>query len=90
MIRFILSFFGAIFTALTLGIAMVALSVGGVFWMYGRDLPSHESLAQYKPPTISRIYSGEGKMIDEFARERRLFVPSDEIPELVKEALVVK
>ncbi|WP_238371166.1 penicillin-binding protein 1A [Heliomarina baculiformis] len=88
MIRFILSFFGAIFTALTLGIAMVALSVGGVFWMYGRDLPSHESLAQYKPPTISRIYSGEGKMIDEFARERRLFVPSDEIPELVKEAFI--
>ena len=38
MIRFILSFFGAIFTALTLGIAMVALSVGGVFWMYGRGL----------------------------------------------------
>nr|WP_273545025.1 PBP1A family penicillin-binding protein [Heliomarina baculiformis] len=67
---------------------MVALSVGGVFWMYGRDLPSHESLAQYKPPTISRIYSGEGKMIDEFARERRLFVPSDEIPELVKEAFI--
>ncbi|MBL3704459.1 PBP1A family penicillin-binding protein [Sulfitobacter sp. BDSS02] len=88
MIRFILSFFGAIFTALTLGIAMVALSVGGVFWMYGRDLPSHEALAQYKPPTISRIYSGEGKMIDEFARERRLFVPSDEIPELVKEAFI--
>ena len=55
MIRFVFSFFGAIFTAVTLGIAMVAITVGGVFWMYGRDLPSHESLAQYRPPTISRI-----------------------------------
>nr|WP_235789868.1 PBP1A family penicillin-binding protein [Ruegeria pomeroyi] len=67
---------------------MVALTIGGVFWMYGRDLPSHESLAQYKPPTISRIYSGEGQLIDEFAKERRLFTPADEIPDLVKQAFI--
>nr|WP_254439973.1 PBP1A family penicillin-binding protein [Ruegeria atlantica] len=67
---------------------MVALVIGAVFWMYGRDLPSHESLAQYKPPTISRIYSGEGQLIDEFAQERRLFTPSSEIPDLVKQAFI--
>lgn len=88
MIRFILSFFGAIFSLLTLGIAVLAISIGAVFWIYGRDLPSHESLKQYKPPTISRIYSGEGQMIDEFARERRLFTPAAEIPELVKQAFI--
>ncbi|WP_425043848.1 penicillin-binding protein 1A [Primorskyibacter sp. S87] len=88
MIRFILSFFGAIFSLVTLGVFMVALTIGGVFWMYGRDLPSHESLAQYKPPTISRIYSGEGQLIDEFAKERRLFAPSEDIPDLVKQAFI--
>ena len=88
MVRFILSFFGAIFSVVTLGVAMVALIIGGIFWMYGRDLPSHEALAQYKPPTISRIYSGEGHLIDEFAKERRLFVPSEEIPDLVKQAFI--
>lgn len=88
MIRFILSFFGAIFSLVTLGVFMVALTIGGVFWMYGRDLPSHESLAEYKPPTISRIYSGEGHLIDEFAKERRLFTPSGEIPDLVKQAFI--
>ncbi|MCG7521226.1 PBP1A family penicillin-binding protein [Ruegeria sp. Ofav3-42] len=88
MIRFILSIFGAIFSLVTLGIFMAALVVGAVFWMYGRDLPSHESLAQYKPPTISRIYSGEGQLIDEFAQERRLFTPSEEIPDLVKQAFI--
>lgn len=67
---------------------MVALTIGAIFWMYGRDLPSHESLAQYKPPTISRIYSGQGQIIDEFARERRLFAPADEIPDMVKHALI--
>ncbi|WP_415403164.1 penicillin-binding protein 1A [Tateyamaria sp. SN3-11] len=88
MFRFILSFFGGIFTTVTMGAAMVALSVGAVFWMYGRDLPSHESLAQYQPATISRIYSGEGQIIDEFAQERRLFAPADTIPPLVKQAFI--
>jgi penicillin-binding protein 1A len=88
VLRFILSFFGAIFTAVTLGLAVVALSIGAVFWIYGQDLPSHESLAQYKPPTISRIYSGEGQIIDEFAKERRLCTPADEIPDLVKQAFI--
>ncbi|MBW4708696.1 PBP1A family penicillin-binding protein [Roseobacter sp. YSTF-M11] len=88
MLRFILSFFGGIFTTITMAIGMVALTVGAVFWMYGRDLPSHESLAQYSPPTISRIYSGQGQIIDEFAKERRLFAPADTIPDLVKQAFI--
>ena len=88
MFRMILSFFGGIFTTLTMSVGMVALTVGAVFWMYGRDLPSHESLAQYTPPTISRIYSGQGRLIDEFAKERRLFAPANTIPDLVKQAFI--
>ena len=72
----------------TLGVVFAALSIGGIFYMFSADLPSTESLAQYTPPTISRIYSGEGRIVDEFAQERRLFVPADEIPELVKHAFV--
>ena len=88
MIRFLLNFVGAIFSAITIGAAFVALSVGAIFWMYGRDLPNHEQLAQYTPKTISRIYSGEGRIIDEFAEERRLFVPIEDVPDLVKDAFV--
>lgn len=88
MFRFILSFLGGIFTTITMGLGMVALTIGAIFWMYGRDLPSHESLAEYTPPTISRIYSGQGRIIDEFAKERRLFVPADAIPDLIKQAFV--
>ncbi|MBY6166963.1 PBP1A family penicillin-binding protein [Pseudooceanicola nitratireducens] len=88
MIRFVLSFFGGIFSFLTLGVMVIALSIGAIFWVYGRDLPSHESLASYQPKTISRIYSSEGRIIDEFAQERRLFAPADEIPELVKHAFI--
>jgi penicillin-binding protein 1A len=88
VIRFIGSFLGGLFTLLTMGAFFVALSIGGVFYMYSRDLPSHESLAQYAPPTISRVYSGEGAMMDEFAKERRIFASSDEIPDLIKYAFI--
>ncbi|MDW4548127.1 PBP1A family penicillin-binding protein [Defluviimonas sp. D31] len=88
MIRFILSFFGAFFSWLVTGMVFAALSVGAVFWMYGRDLPDHEYLAQYTPKTISRIYSGEGRLMDEFATERRIFAPVEEIPDIVKEAFI--
>ena len=88
MIRFVLSFFGGIFSLLTIGALFAALSVGAIFWMYGRDLPNTDQLAQYQPPTISRIYSGEGRIIDEFATERRLFAPAGEIPDMVKQAFI--
>lgn len=88
MLRTILSFFGAIFSWLTIAAFMGALTLGAIFWIYSRDLPSHESLAQYRPPTISRIYSGEGRIIDEFAKERRLFVPIEDVPDLVKQAFI--
>ncbi|MCA8879701.1 MAG: penicillin-binding protein 1A [Rhodobacteraceae bacterium] len=88
MLRFILGIFGAIFSFITIGAVLAALIVGGVFWMYSRDLPNHEQLAQYAPATISRVYDSQGELIDEFARERRIFVPSSEIPDLVKEAFI--
>ena len=88
MLRIILSFFGGVFTFLTMSVVAFALTIGAVFWIYGRDLPSHESLAQYKPPTISRIYSGEGRIVDEFARERRLFTGAKDVPILIKQDFI--
>lgn len=88
MLRFVGNVLGGIFSAVTLGLVFAALTLGGIFFMYSRDLPSHENLAQYTPATISRIYSGEGRIIDEFAQERRLFVASEDIPDLVKHAFI--
>ena len=88
MLRFFLSFLGSIFTMLTLVLVMGAIGLGGVIYLYGRDLPSYETLSQYTPKTISRIYSSEGRIIDEFAVERRLFTPAEEIPDIVKQAFI--
>ena len=55
---------------------------------YGAELPSHDELRDYQPKMLSRVYSDEGKIIAEFARERRIFVPVDEVPEMVKQAFI--
>ena len=88
MIRFVFSFLGALFSFVTLGAVMGFVLAGAVIWAYSNDLPDHEALATYSPKTISRIYSGEGRLIDEFATERRLFAPADEIPDMVKQAFI--
>ena len=88
MIRFVLSSIGGLFSWLVTAVFFGALTLGAIFWMYSRNLPSHEQLSQYTPKTISRIDNGEGRLIDEFAEERRLFVPIADMPDLVKSAFI--
>ncbi len=58
-----------------------------VYWVT-RDLPSYENLAHYTPPVTTRVYAGSGMLIGEYARERRLYVPIDQIPDRVKQAFL--
>ncbi|MEO1611156.1 MAG: penicillin-binding protein 1A [Pseudomonadota bacterium] len=84
MIRFL----GFLFSAGSIGAIAGIAVIAGVIWMYDRDLPDHEGLANYQPATLTRVYSGEGKVIAEYARERRIFTPIDEMPDLVKHAFI--
>jgi penicillin-binding protein 1A len=88
VLRFFLSFVGAIFSLFVNGAVFAGLGVLAVLYTYSRDLPNHEQLGQYTPPTISRIYSVEGRIIDEFAQERRLYAPIEEVPDLIKQAFI--
>jgi penicillin-binding protein 1A len=56
------------------------------FWVW--DLPSYDTLAHYEPPITTRLYAGNGTLIGEYARERRLFVPIGAIPDRVKHAFL--
>ncbi|TYO88502.1 penicillin-binding protein 1A [Oceanicella actignis] len=60
----------------------------GLIWHFSRDLPDHEQLAAYQPPTLSRVYDKDGRLIAEYLTERRIFAPIDEIPDIVKQAFI--
>ncbi len=53
-----------------------------------KNLPDYQQLAEYAPPVTTRVYAGDGSLVAEFARERRLFVPIEAIPDHVKHAFV--
>ncbi|GHA41252.1 penicillin-binding protein 1A [Amylibacter ulvae] len=88
MLRSIVSFFGVIFTVLTLGAILGVATIAAVFLAYGRDLPDHDSLAGYEPATISRVYAVDGGVMDEFASERRQFTSVEEMPDILKNAFI--
>ena len=52
-------------------------------WYFSIGLPDYKKLSNYQPPISSRVYSEDGKLIAEYALEKRLFVPFDSIPKKV-------
>ena len=52
-------------------------------WYFSSDLPDYKILANYKPPVSSRVHSGEGQLMAEYALQKRLFIPYNSIPDKV-------
>ena len=60
----------------------------GVISYYSQDLPDYEQLKDYRPPIVTRIHAGDGRLLTEYSREKRVFVPIEFIPERVKNAFI--
>ncbi|MFO0998093.1 MAG: penicillin-binding protein 1A [Alphaproteobacteria bacterium] len=78
-----LKYFGR-FLVVVLVLCVVGAS-GALYalWHFGRDLPDYRQLATYEPPTMTRVHAGDGRLLAEFATEKRVFVPIDAIPKHV-------
>jgi len=63
-------------------------TVAGLFWHFSHGLPDHKQLADYQPLTVTRLYAADGRLLAEYAREKRVFVPVAAMPKLVPEAFV--
>lgn len=72
-------FFSLGFTLLIIGAVVGFL----VFNHYDKDLPDYSQLEKYDPATITRLYAGDGKLLAEYASEKRIFVPLSAIPKQV-------
>ncbi|MHB0954403.1 MAG: penicillin-binding protein 1A [Allorhizobium sp.] len=84
MIRLIGYFFG-LASVLALGVAVVvAVYLNGV----SKDLPDYAVLSSYEPPVATRIHADNGALMAEYARERRLFLPIQAVPDRVKAAFL--
>lgn len=70
----------------SVALVVVLLAGGGIVWMlhaFSRGLPDYAQLADYEPPVVSRIHAGDGRLLAEFATEKRVFVPFPAMPRRV-------
>ncbi|NVN46224.1 PBP1A family penicillin-binding protein [Asaia spathodeae] len=70
------------------GVAGSGLFVWHQYEQIASDLPSVDTLKTYQPPTVSRIYTSDDRIMAELAAERRIYIPINAIPERVKNAFI--
>ena len=73
---------------LVAGIVAVALLVGYALLVAAPNLPSLDTITDYRPKIPLRIYTADNVLIGEFGEERRNFVPITEIPDVMKKAVL--
>ncbi len=83
-----LKFFGFLFAIGSVFALVGAAAAAYIVWNASQDLPDYEILAQYEPPVTTRIHAADGSLVAEYARERRLYLPINIIPEELIEAFL--
>lgn len=80
--------FKILFYLFVSGFIIGLITIFSIIAYFGKDLPNHKKLKDYNPPVTTRLYSSNGKYLKEYAKEKRLFVPIEQIPDLVKNAFI--
>lgn len=83
-----LRLFGYLFGIGTLLAIIVLAGIGWYVSQMAKDLPDYEVLNAYEPPVTTRVHASDGSLMGEYAHERRLYLPIQAIPDLVKNAFI--
>ena len=54
-----------------------------ILWNFSNKIPDYKFLKNYKPPVSSKVYSGNGELVADFSKEKRIFVPYSSIPKTI-------
>jgi penicillin-binding protein 1A len=75
--------------AFVVGLGVVSAALAGLAaTLIYPNLPSLDSLTDYRPKIPLRIYSGDGALLAEFGEERRAFMPIERVPKLMQQAII--
>ena len=59
---------------------LLGILIFSILWAYSNNIPDYKFLKNYKPPVSSKVYSGDGELVADFSKEKRIFVPFNSIP----------
>ena len=88
MTRRVLKFCAGILITLAAMAASAAFVLGIAFALAYSNLPDISELLNYYPKQPLRVYSADGDLIGEFGEERRSMVPVNDIPKVMRDAVV--
>ena len=72
-----------------IGISLILFTfIIGILWNFSNNIPDYKFLKSYKPPVSSKVYSGNGDLVSDFSKEKRIFVPYSSIPQNVINAFL--
>ena len=86
--RYVLRLLGFMFTAGAILFVVGAAGGAYMFWRYSQDLPDYSALATHEPAVMTRMHAGDGSLLAEYSRERRLFIPIQAVPKMVVAAFL--
>ena len=67
---------------------LISIIILGVLWNFSNNIPDYKFLKNYKPPVSSKVYSGNGVLVADFSKEKRIFIPYSSIPQNVINAFL--
>jgi penicillin-binding protein 1A len=78
------------FLAILIAVGLVGVGGAGLYLylQYSADLPDHEQLKAYEPPVTTRLYAADGRLLAEYAKEKRVYVPISAMPKRVINAFI--
>ena len=73
-------FFKNLIVVISCSILLLGALILSILWSFSNNIPDYKFLKNYKPPVSSKVYSGDGTLVADFSREKRIFVPYESIP----------
>ena len=84
---------GRLFGRVAFTIALLcAIGLGsaiGLLFVYSSDLPEIHALEDFRPNVITELYADDGQPIGSFALQRRIMLTYEQIPKILKDAVLV-
>ena len=77
------SLFKNIFIVIVSLLLILFITILVILWTFSNNIPDYKFLKNYKPPVSSKVYSGNGDLVADFSKEKRIFVPFNAIPKNV-------
>lgn len=81
-------YLGSLVFLVLLSFSIAVGATVGILFVYNSDLPQVESLEDSRPSVIAVVYSDDNQVIGSFAQERRILVKWEDIPPVVRNAII--